>query len=252
LEKAKRLQGPDMPQAYEAAKQAVYPNWPLAYGREEAPLYNTLQLRDSYFWTYRVFGFSLEKSRRALDYLNVRYLFGNNRFRDFKKIAGTGSPIEISENPTPLPKWFSVKRALVSGYSLEQGFSVVKPMNYSRECFIENASRAGVYNPRQITLKNVSPDRVILTAGGAGKALLVSSETDYPGWRVLTGDGRMSRPGVVENVNHAFRGVVLMRGDTRADFYFEPATFRLGLFWMLLVCGLWAALLLKDYLQREV
>jgi hypothetical protein len=244
LGQAARLQGESMVAAYESAKENFYPNWPLAYGREEVPLYNTLQLRDSFAWTFQSFQHSLRHSRNVLDYLGIRYVFGKNQFKDFKNIE-SASPIEISENPSPGPKWFSVSLAKAAGPSLPKDFTQADKtlMDYSKECFIADSAKAGSYSPREVDWKQGAPTRLVLESKGSEKSLLVSSETDYPGWKVKVGD----RQGMVEQINHSFRGVVLNPNETKALFYFDPATFRLGLFFALLVCGFWTMLFFKGF-----
>lgn len=242
LGQASRLQGANMISAYESAKENLYPNWPLLYGKEEVPIYNTLQLQDSFAWTFQAFQHSLRHSRNVLEFLGIRYVFGKNEFKDFKNID-SAKPIELSENPNPDPKWFSIGQAKAAGHSLEDDFAQADKtsMDYSKECFIEDANKAGSYSLREVDWKQEAPTRLVLQCKGSGKSLLVSSETNYPGWRVNVGD----RPGVVEGINHSFRGVVLGDGESRAFLYFDPATFRLGLFFALLVCGFWTMLLFK-------
>lgn len=82
-------------------------------------------------------------------------------------------------------------------------------------------------------------------AEGAGRALLASSETNYPGWKALVElNGSLGeRP--LELVNHAFKGLVLNAGESKALLVYVPATFRLGLFLCLMVWGFWTSLLLK-------
>jgi hypothetical protein len=239
MAKAVRLEGENMERAYEAAKQSLYPNWPLAYGREEAPLYNTLRLQSSFFWTFNAFRYSPEQSRRVLDYLGIRYVFGKNGFKDFRKISEPGDAVEVCENPAPCSKWFSVERAVAAGLSVEEDFQNTrgKPLDWARECFIEDCSKQNAYRARNVTSRSFGPNRLLVTAAGEGSALVVSSETAFPGWRLKV-DGKERR---TEIVNHAFRGVILEEGETSAEFSFEPLTFRLGLFFLLLICGFWAA-----------
>ena len=245
LKEAVLLQGDNMEQAYEAAKEKLYPNWPLEFEREEAPVYNTLQLKGSFAWTFQAFQYSLEHSRKVLDYLGIRYVFGKNQFKDFKKINQAGGLVEISENPTPLPKWFSVSRAIAGGSSLEDDFLRAGhgKMNYGKECFIADASGAGFYNPRKVEVQASRPDHLEITAVGKEKALIVSSETAYPGWRARVNGMERS----VETINHSFRGIVLNDGETQASISYEPVTFCLGLYFSLLVCGLWVCLGLKRH-----
>ncbi len=250
LKQAIRLEGPTWEDAYDTAKQNLYPNWPLACGKEEAPVYNTLQLRDTHDWTFQAFQYSLRHSRRVLDYLNVRYLFGRNSFADLKKLADSDKTTGIFENPAPLPKWFSVKNAMPAGPTLDGDFKIAAHdfLDYGKECFIADRTRAGDYQPRQVVFHSKNPNHQVILAPGKGMAFLVSSETNYPGWKVSLDPGAgniVKKAGTVDTVNHCFRGVVLRDGESEAVFSFEPLTFRLGIFISLLACGIWAGLAFK-------
>jgi hypothetical protein len=249
MAQAVRLEGENMEQAYEAAKQKMYPNWPLAYGRQEAPLYNTLQLKGSFFWTFNAFQYSPAQSRRVLDYLGIRYVFGKNHFKDFRNVSGPGDPVEVFENSTLLPDWFSVEKADAADPSLEESFQKTqnKPLNYARRCFIEDPAQAGAYRLRSVTSRTLGPNRLSVSAKGEGRALVISSQTVFPGWCVKV-DGK---PRLPEVVNHSFRGVVLEDGEFNAEFSFEPVTFRLGVFFCLLVCGFWAGLGLREIFRPK-
>jgi hypothetical protein len=239
LEQAGILKGDSIAAAYEGAKQSLYPDWPLAFGREEAEIYNSLYLAAPDNWIWTSLRFSKAHSRRVMDYLEVRYLLGPNLFADFKPLGNTGSPLEISENPEPLPKWFSVQRALAAS-ELKADFQRASAVDwdYGKTCFVQNKDRAGVYQVRQITEIARSPQRIELEAEGQGPALLVSSETAYPGWRAyVEGQARS-----LETVNHVFRGLYLGATESQVRISYEPATFRLGLFGCLLICAFWAAL----------
>jgi hypothetical protein len=246
--RASKLEGVSMPQAYEGAKQALYPNWPLAWGLEEAPIYNTFQLKSSFAWTFTSFQYSLDHSRKVLDYLQVRYLFGKNIFEGGQALIPLSPQGEASLNPHALPKWFTVRRARMAGTSVEDDFILAsaKRLDYSRDSFVANPALAGRYRirpPVQEIRQPGRPTRLDLGIPGKGKALLVSSETNYPGWRYKEGDRWLP----VETVNHAFRGVVLEEGTGHVTMAFEPATFRLGLFAALLMMGLWGILILRRF-----
>ena len=246
LKEAVVLQGDNMEQAYGAAKEKLYPNWPLEYGMEEAPVYNTLQLKSSFDWTFKAFQFSARHSRQVLNYLSVRYLFGKNNFADLKKVIPPGAFLPISENSAAFPKWYTVKEAV---YCLNAGgewMAEEGTMDYKTQCVIGDCSKVGRYQTRPVQAASCKPSEVEIKADGPGRALLVSSETAYPGWKLRV-DGHER---AVETVNHSFRGVVLNDGETQATFTFEPVTFRLGLFLALLVCALWAGLLLKPLFIR--
>ena len=254
MKESVRLQGTGMAEAYDMAKQKMYPDWPLAFGKEEVPLYNTLQLRNSSAWTSEAFRYSLDHSRKVLDYLDVRYIFGKTQFGDLKPGPslkdGQGlTVLETSENTTPLPKWFSVAKAVPAGASLEEDFTKAAStrMDYSKVCLMEGLLKEVRYQPRRLEYMPEGPNRLEVEADGKGKALIVSSETAYPGWRARV-DGQ-ERP--LETINHSFRGIQLNEGETKVAFSFEPATFRLGLFIAWVVCGFWMLLFLKSlFLSR--
>jgi hypothetical protein len=189
-----------------------------------------------------------------LDFLGIRYVFGKNNFKQFKPLGWAAGQVEVSENPSPRPKWFSVRRAIPEGRSLEDDFlkASKESMDFGKQCFIADPSKAGPYQLREVKDELRTVNGLGVFTKGRGKALIVSSELDYPGWSVVVDrDMKFNIPGKVkpiEQINHSFRGIVLDDGESYAIFKFEPLTFRLGLFFSLLVCGLWMTLGLKRVL----
>ncbi len=235
------LQGKDRVDAYEGAKEDLYPNWPLAYGREEVPVYNTMQLKGPSIWTFRAFQYSLQESRMALDYLGLRYIFGAAHFSGLRKIEA-GDQVTIYENPSASAKWFSVTRALSAAPDVEDDLGLIsrKNIDLGTTCFVLGADQADRYSKRDVIEKERNADRVDLLALGKGRALIISSETEAPGWKARV-DGK-DRP--IELINHAFRGVRVQEGESRIELRYEPRSFRLGLFLCLLVTGFWTTALL--------
>ena len=99
--------------------------------------------------------------------------------------------------------------------------------------------RAGNYQLRKTEELFSPPNRVILEAHGIGKALLISSESAYPGWFALV-EGKQIN---TEVINDGFRGVVLNPGEEKVTLEYIPATFRLGFFLSLLILTLWAGII---------
>ena len=249
MERSRVLEGSAMAQAYENAKQSLYPNWPLAFGREEAPFYNTLQLRSSAAWTLqKPYLYSANQPRKQLDFLGVRYLFGKSSLTNLKPITNPGGQVELYENPSAFPKWYSVQKASSCQTDVVLFLrDKAGTMDYAKECQVEDDSKVGSYQTRQVTFSNANPDQVIIKAVGTGKALIVSSETGYPGWKARVD----SKEKPVETINCSFRGVVLGEGETQAVLSYEPASFRLGLFACLLVFGFWLGLFLKSLYSKK-
>jgi len=95
----------------------------------------------------------------------------------------------------------------------------------------------GDYSFRKVNETKRTANEVELSALGTGKALLVSSEMDYPGWRFAAGGIERA----LEDVNYGFRGAVLNPGEEKATLVYRPVSFRLGCFLSLLVMGFWAS-----------
>jgi hypothetical protein len=248
LARSIHLQGSDMKDAYEGAKTYAYPNWPLAYGREEAPIYNTLQLRHSSDWAFGAFRISPWLSRDVLDYLGIRYLFGKVDLPGLENV-GSGADVVVHRIPKPSPKWFAALRAVQAGPSVEEDLRKADKSTFdlSRNCFVEDGTKAGIYSPRTVKVSVLGPNRLELETKGKGKALIVSSETAYPGWVAQVGGHDRS----LELVNHAFRGILLGDAETSVKMSFRPVTFQIGLFLTLLVLGLWSFLLGKRFLNEN-
>jgi len=244
MKESVHLQGKDMADAYDWAKQSLLPNWPLMYGKQEVPFYNTFQMKGSDDWTVRAFQISLRHSRRVMDFLGVRYLFGKNQFKDFMPVVDGEGKVPVSENPTTLPIWYSVRRAVAASPTLEEDFlrADKTKMDYGKACFIQDASKAGSYEFRQVLIHEQTPNHVEIYAPGKGKTLIVSSTSAYPGWKVFHADGGWQSP---EMINHSFQGLILDEGERVGLVYYQPLSFRLGLFMALLVVGLWMGLLMK-------
>lgn len=222
--------GPSVAEAYQNLKKDLAPNLPLAFGWEEIPFSNTLVLRSFlrwYLWTGT--GGTYPGSGKWMEYFSLRYSPrpGGELFR---------------LGPENGAKWFSVRESLGAAEGpgfmdriSERGFDLTKTALW------EGEPRPGQWFPRKLREAARGPNRVELEALGKGKALLVSSETAYPGWR-SEGEG-FSRNCL--EVNRGFRGVLLEEGQERVSVVYRPTTFRLGFFLSLLAIGVFAGWILK-------
>jgi len=78
--------------------------------------------------------------------------------------------------------------------------------------------------------------RVVLTAELKAPGFLVLSDTIYPGWRVQV-DGKEEK---IYPTDYALRGVFLDKGAHSVVFYYQPTSFKLGLYLSALGSGLTA------------
>ncbi len=76
----------------------------------------------------------------------------------------------------------------------------------------------------RVAIVDESPDRVAIDATAGSPALLVLTDTYFPGW-VAEVDGV---PAEIVRADHAFRGVLLDAGTHRVVFRYEPASVRVG------------------------
>ena len=211
--------------AYGHLKEALAPDFPLAFGREELSFVNPLML-DFYLRCYLWEGEG--PPQKVLDYLGVSYSMDE---------AG-----KLSVDPGAYPKWFSVRIAGPLRLSKEsRAFPYLLPDDLRNNCQVSHSSAYGEYSPREVSETFRGPGHIGLMAKGKGRALLVSSETAYPGWRAAV----KGEPRPVEVVNGGFRGAVLNDGEEEVSLSYQPTSFKLGCFLSLLVCGLWLGLALK-------
>ncbi len=222
--------GSSVGDVYEKLKASMVPDRPLGLGLEETCFYNSLFLRSYLKWYGLASGPRPQGLDRVLDYLNVRYFWGAKPGLQWVEGGSRNSPWGLWENPKPLPKWFSVPRA-----------GGLFPVDFGKECFVADPALYGGYHLRQVSESGRTPSRLSLEMKGTGKALLVSSETLYPGWSAVI-DGK-TRP-VIE-VNRGFKGLVIENGEEKAALVYHPTSFRLGCFCSLLVCGFWAGMILN-------
>jgi hypothetical protein len=75
-----------------------------------------------------------------------------------------------------------------------------------------------------VRIVRYEPERVELEADVAAPALLVLTDTFYPGWHALA-DGA---PVAILRADHAFRGVRLEAGRHRVVFFYAPTSVRAG------------------------
>ncbi len=227
--------GNSVADAYGRLKTAVIPNWPLAYGLEEVCYSNSLFLKGFLPWYYAPTQVSKERAHKILDYLNVRYVLGQMP-SSLGLAALKDSSFPLWCNEGCMPKWFSVQNALVQ--PLDGGIDSMAlnlSIDLKNVCFIYDPSKEGHYALRTVREVSRNSSCVVLRAEGKGRALLVSSETAYPGWKAKVNGKTPS----LEVVNHDFRGLVLGEDEELAMLVYQPASFRLGCFLSFLVMGVW-------------
>ncbi|HLI85799.1 MAG TPA: YfhO family protein [Bryobacteraceae bacterium] len=204
---------------------------PTASGVHPLAIENIIQLRlllhDGFPWGWY---YPVEKlDSPVLDLMNVKYLLvapqnesrvaALPRFRHVATLPGT----ELFENLTVMPRFFLVRDLRPVG-SLEEARSLVGngQIDFRRTAITDRAialpppAAAGMRD----AVKTVSyePASLEIAVEAAQPALLVLSETWYPGWKAWL-DGAETP---IYKVDLAFRGVAIPAGSHRVRMEFHP------------------------------
>jgi hypothetical protein len=195
---------------------------------------------------------AVRHSKPLFDLLGVRWVTGPARWAEGLEVAGLVplvSPTAVADglwrNPTALPRAFLVRRARVVG-DARAAFAAVSAPDFRprEEAVVEQPLPAalGAGPPGDgegARILRRTPREVVVATDAASPALLVLTETHYPGWRA-----RIDRePAELLRVNWTFRGVVLPPGSHTVTFEYAPRSVARGgllsLAGLALVAALW-------------
>jgi hypothetical protein len=192
------------------------------------------------------------RSKPLLDLLGVAYVTGPARWAAGLERAGLvplAPPTDTSDglwrNPTALPRAFLVRRVRAVA-DADAAFAAVSAPEFRPrdEAVVEtplDADLGGGPPPSGETTHVVrrTPVEVVVTVQAASPALLVVTDTHYPGWSARIG----SQATEMRRVDFAFRGVVVPAGTHEVTFAYAPASVASGV-WLsaiglVLVGALW-------------
>ncbi len=236
------VSGANLRDIFQKMKQNLIPDESLAYGLEAVSYPNPIMMGSFLKWYLLTGSVSSYASDKLLDFLNVKYKIGGEASDFYRPLTVSGFSIPVYLNPNPLPKWFSVSQALSeTDWKTDLNEKSIVNFHFDKECWVSNTELCGVYSLRKVTESFRTSNEVELSAEGNGRALLVSSETAYPGWRLQVRGHEKD----MEEVNYGFRGAVLSQGEEKVNIVYHPVSFQVGCFMSLLVCSLWAFLTIQ-------
>jgi hypothetical protein len=167
----------------------------------------------------------------------MQQLFGRTKSK-YRELYADGE-MRVYENTEALPRAFLVDQARLSpsvGASL--GEMIHRPFEPRQEVILAADNGEDVLSqltsitntgapstPGTASVKSYSPNEVRVATNSPAAALLVLSDTYYPGWRALV-DGR-EQPLVRGDL--LFRVVPVPAGQHEVVFRFEPTSIRVGL-----------------------
>jgi hypothetical protein len=163
-----------------------------------------------------------------LDFLNVGVLAGgepgpgDEPLREAQWERGSAEfSLRLHRNREPQERFFLVGEARWAASSVAAWEALrqlaQEPGGLRRAAVVEGAARP-VSTPGEVRVVRYESNRVELATRSVGPSLLVSSETDYPGWRA-TIDGQ---PAEIRTTNYAFRGLVVPAGNHTVVMEFRP------------------------------
>lgn len=164
----------------------------------------------------------------VLDLMNVRYLMA--RLPLDPALIERGGLVhvaslpgnEVYENPRALPRFFLVA-SLHSAAGIDEASEYLKSPDFSpqREAVVEgDIVLPGIRDGGggTVTVAQYTARRIVLEVDAASDALLVASETYYPGWRAWV-DGQ---PSQILLTDVAFRGIPVAAGRHEVVMEFAP------------------------------
>ena len=196
---------------------------------------NAIQLRlflhDGFRWGW---DYPLEKlDSPIVDLLNVRYIVargegvglieGTGKFRHIASLPGN----ELYENPRVFPRFFLVHQARTVGSLEEARDSILHNGVDLRKTAVVNERIALDSQMSDDDVKELSyrPNSIEVSVRASRGALLVMSETYYPGWKAWVDD----QPARIYPTDIALRGVLIPPGVHRVRMEFRPVILPISL-----------------------
>lgn len=168
-----------------------------------------------------------DPSRPILSFLNIGYLLRRTPLP--ADVLAHTSMISIGQYPgryiyanrAVMPRFFLVG-SVQTVRSADEAASIVRRRDWDPRSLAVVEGLPGPPEHRfaggEVAVREYSPNRVALETESAGVAYLVSSETEYPGWRGSV-DGHATP---IYYTNVAFRGIVVPAGKHRVAFEYKP------------------------------
>jgi len=161
----------------------------------------------------------------VLGLLNVRYLLSYTPVASAAAVKiGEVPGSTVYENPRALPRFFLVNRIeRVAG--MEQGLEILRSSRFrpGESAIVEGAppfeDQDGTHANPAVRVIQYTARQVVLETDADHVTYLVTSESNYPGWRAYM-DGRKQR---IFLTNVAFRGLPVPAGRHQIEMRFSPA-----------------------------
>jgi len=168
------------------------------------------------------------------------------------ELAATVDTVEIWRNPKAQPRAFLVNSITIAPNTNELFEIMCDPgFNPLRTVATDSPPdtplpQSDSSNPGAATVVSRTATHVRVDVNAAKPSVLVLADQFFPGWKATID----SRSAEIFPAYHAFRGVVVPAGKHSVDFYYQPASFQMGIAVSsaaCLLCILACAITLKKY-----
>ena len=195
------------------------------------------------------------RALRALGIVGVGYLLQNRRDPPLRRLRPVyaGPDARIYANPDALPRAFLVDRQIVVRDGASSLARVTSPGFRARAAAVTErrlpwlavgaSPRSGSVGLARIA--DYGRERVVVDVHARAPALLVLTDTWFPGWKA-TVDGAGT---AIHRVDYVIRGVQIAPGHHHVQFRYEPASWRAG--WIVSAVGFGVVVALGLYGWRR-
>jgi len=152
----------------------------------------------------------------------------------------------IYRNLSAMPRAFPVKKVIVASEE-KCGEMLGNGLDFRNEACIENSgvqrqeAEGGLSGDAVVDWRRVASDRSEVDVESSGSAMVVVTETYYPGWRAIMENGVELK---IHPADVMFRAVEIPPGKHKITFIYKPACFKIGL-WTTLVSIIMMVFLIK-------
>lgn len=159
---------------------------------------------------------------RLTDLLNVRYVLSLEEIVDdrFRLVFSEGQT-KIYENQRVMPRFFLAESVLKVTDKQAAINALFDPaVDLTKQAVVSanlDLGQEPLAVEEKVSLLNYQATQVVLQVSAATRRLLVLSDVFYPAWQVFI-DGQKSQ---IQEVNYAFRGVVVPAGEHRVEFVYQ-------------------------------
>ena len=173
------------------------------------------------------------RSLRALGLLGVTHLLQHpgDPVLPGREPAYAGADARVYANPSALPRAFLVDRQVVAPSATAARETVTGARFPAREVAVTERRIEGIgegtegaRSPGAARIVDYEAERVVVETDSQGPALLVLTDSWFPGWKAEV-DGTEAD---VHRVDYVIRGVSVPAGSHRVEFTYAPASWRAG------------------------